>query len=81
HEGEAGPRDRICAAEVWCECFRSDIKFMKQSDAREINGILSSMPGWEEYRGRFGPYEFQRGFKKNAVFLGNPGQWKEQLTR
>lgn len=66
HEGEAGPRDRICAAEVWCECFRSDIKFMKQSDAREINGILSSMPGWEEYRGRFGPYEIQRGYRPKA---------------
>lgn len=64
HEGAAGPRDRICAAEIWCECFRSDIKFMKQTDTREINGILASMPGWEEYRGRFGPYEFQRGFRR-----------------
>lgn len=66
HEGAAGPRDRICAAEIWCECFRSDIKFMKQTDTREINGILASMPGWEEYRGRFGPYEFQRGFKRKS---------------
>ncbi|MBA9088797.1 putative P-loop ATPase [Fontibacillus solani] len=64
HEGAARPRDRICAAEIWCECFRSDIKFIKQMDTREINGILASMPGWEEYRGRFGPYEFQRGFKR-----------------
>lgn len=66
HEGGGGPRDRICAAEVWCECFRSDIKYMKQTDTREINGILSSMPGWEEYRGRFGPYEIQRGFKRKS---------------
>lgn len=66
HEGAAGPRDRVCAAEIWCECFRSDIKFMKQTDTREINGILASMPGWEEYRGRFGPYEFQRGFKRKS---------------
>lgn len=67
HEGQAGPRDRICAAEVWCECFKSDIKFMKQADAREINGILASMPGWEDYRGRFGPYEIQRGFRRKGV--------------
>ncbi|WP_342417164.1 virulence-associated E family protein [Paenibacillus sp. FSL R10-2782] len=66
HEGEGGPRDRICAAEVWCECFRSDIKFMKQADTREINGILSGMAGWEEYRGRFGPYETQRGFRRKV---------------
>ncbi len=65
-EGPAGPRDRICAAEVWCECFRSDIKFMKQSDTREINGILASFPGWEDYRGRFGPYDSQRGFKRKS---------------
>ncbi|MED5019316.1 virulence-associated E family protein [Paenibacillus chibensis] len=63
-EGAAGPRDRICAAEIWCECFRSDIKFIKQTDTREINGILASMPGWEEYRGRFGPYELQRGYRR-----------------
>ncbi|NWL89996.1 virulence-associated protein E [Paenibacillus sp. 79R4] len=66
HEGAAGPRDRICAAEIWCECFKSDIKFMKQTDTREINGILASIPGWEEYRGRFGPYEAQRGFKRKS---------------
>lgn len=63
-EGEGGPRDRICAAEIWCECFNSDIKFMKQADTREINGILSCIPGWEEYRGRFGPYETQRGYRR-----------------
>ncbi|MCM3041693.1 virulence-associated E family protein [Paenibacillus motobuensis] len=64
HEGVAGPRDRICAAEIWCECFRSDIKFIRQSDTREINGILASIPGWEEYKGWFGPYNWQRGFRK-----------------
>lgn len=64
HEGQAVARDRICAAEVWCECFRSDIKFMKQMDTREINGILSSLAGWEEYKGWFGPYNWQRGFRK-----------------
>lgn len=66
HEGAAGPRDRICAAEIWCECFRSDIKFIRQSDTREINGILAAIPGWEEYRGRFGPYELQRGFRRKS---------------
>lgn len=64
HEGASGPRDRICAAEIWCECFRSDIKFIRQSDTREINGILASIPGWEEYKGWFGPYNWQRGFRK-----------------
>lgn len=66
-DGVTTLRDRICAAEVWCECFKSDIKYMKQVDTREINGILASIPGWESYKGRFGPYDFQRGFRRIHV--------------
>ncbi len=60
------PRDRICAAEIWCECFCSDIHRMKKSDAREINSILESFPDWERLKspGRFGPYGMQRGHKR-----------------
>ncbi|ELK38796.1 hypothetical protein D478_27831, partial [Brevibacillus agri BAB-2500] len=43
---ETVERDRICAAEVWCECLGGDLKYMKRSDALEINGILSMIPGW-----------------------------------
>lgn len=57
-------RDRICAAEVWCECFNSELKFMKRSDALEINGILTGLPGWVRHNAtaRFGPYGPQKGF-------------------
>lgn len=41
------PREKICAAEIWCECFGGDIKTMRKSDSAEINGILSRIPGWE----------------------------------
>ena len=61
---EATERDRICAAEIWCECFGSDIKFMKRTDSVEINSILETLAGWRRYRGRFGPYEQQKGFEK-----------------
>jgi len=57
-------RDRICALEVWCECLGSDIRFMKRLDALEINGILGSIPGWANYRGRFGWCDHQKGFRK-----------------
>lgn len=63
-EIETVERDRICAVEIWVECFNTDIKYMKQADTREINAILSSLENWEPYRGRFGPYGFQRGFRK-----------------
>lgn len=41
-------RDRICAVELWVECFRQDKGKMKNSDAREINSILRKLPDWEE---------------------------------
>ena len=63
-EIETVERDRICAVEIWVECFNTDIKYMKQADTREINAILSTLENWEPYRGRFGPYGFQRGFRK-----------------
>lgn len=57
-------RDRICAAEIWVECLHSDLKYMKQSDVREINSILKNMKGWRSGSKsmRVGPYGFQRGF-------------------
>jgi hypothetical protein len=42
---ETVERDRICAAEVWCECLGGDLKYMKRADALEINSILSSLSG------------------------------------
>lgn len=63
-ETQTVKRERICAAEIWVECFHTDIKYMKKIDSREINGILESLEGWEIYRGRFGPYGHQRGFRR-----------------
>lgn len=64
-QSELIERDRICAAEVWCECFGADIKMMKRQDAVEINGILSTIKEFEksEKSLRFGPdYGVQKGF-------------------
>ncbi|KKX56356.1 virulence-associated E family protein [Brevibacillus borstelensis] len=65
-EGETVERDRICAAEIWCECLGGDLKYMKRSDAIEINGILSMIPGWKRHNtaARFGCYGPQKGFVK-----------------
>ena len=64
---ETVPRDRICALEVWCECLGGDVKFMKRSDALEINSILASIPGWKRQGStfRFGYCGIQRGFIKD----------------
>jgi putative DNA primase/helicase len=64
---ETVERDRICAAELWCECLGGDLKYMRRADALEINSILASLPGWKRLNTlyRFGSaYGHQRGFIK-----------------
>lgn len=59
-------RDRICALEIWNECYRqAGYNRMKKSDSREINAIMDLMPGWkrEDKALRFGgEYGVQRGY-------------------
>lgn len=65
------PRDRICAAEIWVECFNSDLRFMRRQDSIEINTILDSLSGWERARTniRFGDfYGKQRGYQRSATY-------------
>lgn len=57
-------RDRICAMEIWTECFNGAARQMQKRDSIEINAILSGMAGWKRVssRVRCGPYGTQRGF-------------------
>lgn len=59
-------RDRVCAIEIWCEALGGDIRYFKQTDARELNGILAHIDGWKRVSSmRAGaPYGTQRGFLK-----------------
>ncbi|WP_232317668.1 virulence-associated E family protein, partial [Heyndrickxia acidicola] len=41
-------RNKVCAAEIWCECLNRDFENMKIHDAREIIDIIRKIPGWEE---------------------------------
>lgn len=66
-DGALTERTRVCALEVWVECFGGDVKYMRKSDAREINDIISKIEGWKrtEKTERFGEgYGVQRGFYK-----------------
>ena len=61
-------RDRISAIEVWCELLGGSVRDMKNTDAREINAILSAIDGWKRSPKviRVGPYNVQRGFVRKA---------------
>ena len=64
-EGTLRVRDKICAVEIWVECFGGDPKYMKRSDSMEINNILLHGK-WQRIRTprNFGPYGQQRGFSR-----------------
>ena len=65
---ELMPRDRICAAEIWCECFQQPLVRMTQKDTREINAVLRSLEGWTPARPRFGAeYGQQRGYERDRL--------------
>lgn len=60
-------RRRVCAAEIWVEALGKRPEDMTQTEARRINSILSSLPGWEK-KGKLPrehPYGRQRAFVRN----------------
>lgn len=59
-------REKVCAVEIWVECFGGETKYMKRTDSMEINHILSGLRGWQKTRTprRFGPYGNQKGFQR-----------------
>lgn len=62
-EAETVERDRVCAAEIWVECFGGEIRYMKRSDTIAINDILERIEGWEKQKNpyRYGPYGKVKG--------------------
>ena len=58
-------REKICAAEIWCECMGGDFKNMRRSDTAEINAIMSKAKGWIRSGKALrvgGDYGVQKGF-------------------
>lgn len=64
-------RERVCALEVWCEAFLGDPKYMKYTDAVEINGVITGMDGWKKLKNpaRFGYCGLQKGHGRESVTL------------
>lgn len=57
------PRDRVCAAEVWCELFNGEPKAARHTDAAKINSVIEATGAWGDKKPRrIGPYGVQKGF-------------------
>ncbi len=62
-------RTKICALEIWVECFGKDAGTIKRIDTIEINNILSNINGWERNKKpmRFGEFGVQKGFSRSVT--------------
>ena len=41
-------RERVCIAEIWCECFSKDKGNLKKQDSNEIAAIMAKMCEWKK---------------------------------
>lgn len=59
-------RTKVCALEIWCECFGGDPRYIQRKDSIEINGILDTLKDWKKCKKtiRFGTYGAQKGYEK-----------------
>ena len=55
-------REKICALEVWCELLGGTRSNLRRQDTKEINAVLTRIPGWKPRVVNSGPYPSQRGF-------------------
>ena len=50
NRGQTGiiERERVCIAEIWCECFSKDRGSLKRQDSNEIAGIMARLDDWKK---------------------------------
>lgn len=62
-------REKVCAVEIWQECFNGDPKYMKRQDSTEINNIMGNIKGWKRNKSsrRYGFYGTQKGFEREST--------------
>lgn len=41
-------RETVCVAEIWQECFESQLRFLKRQESNEITAILERQKGWRK---------------------------------
>ena len=65
---QEGTRKRtyVTNAEIWCECFGSDLSVIKPHDSFTIASIMLQIPGWEktQTQQRIPIYGKQRIYKR-----------------
>lgn len=59
-------RQRVCIAEIWCECFGKDKGSLKRQDSNEITTIMARIEGWgkSNIAMRFSLYGVAKGYER-----------------
>lgn len=60
-------REKVCAAEIWCEVYEKKLGDLTNYEAKEINKLLDKMTEWEKQKSsrKFGKiYGNQRGYRR-----------------
>jgi hypothetical protein len=73
-------RDRVCAMEVWCECFGNNPEKIRNLDAREINTILQHMPGWKMHGTGYGKLRFSQYGRQKAYIRVSSKQEHDEVS-
>lgn len=47
HKNGVNVRDKVCVAEIWCECLQKDKTDMTRYNTRSINDLMKTLPNWE----------------------------------
>jgi hypothetical protein len=65
-KGDGNKRDRVCIAEIWCECLGKNKEDMSRYLTGSINDIMKSLTDWE-YKAstaNFGIYGKQKFYQR-----------------
>lgn len=59
-------RQRVCIAEIWCECFGKDRGSLKRQDSNEIAAIMARLEDWKKSNAsmRFKLYGVAKGYER-----------------
>ncbi|GHU52871.1 hypothetical protein AGMMS49975_09630 [Clostridia bacterium] len=66
-------RETISNAEIWCECYRQDIAFLKTADSYALAALMLKVDGWERCKAkkRIAIYGEQRFYKRTRTVVAN----------
>lgn len=62
-------RDRVCVAEIYCECFGGDIGKMRRMEADELHNIMMTMDGWDRYEEGTGKLFFGKLYGHQRAYV------------